>query len=376
MTKKKLVKQVSGKIKSSSVSIKDYANVLLSIKKQIQESQVKAALAANKELIKLYWSIGKTIAAKQKESGWGSGVIERLANDLQNEFPGIEGFSRTNIFRMRAFYEAYQKIPQLVGQIEELPIFNIPWGHNAVLVEKIKDLNLKLWYAQKAIENGWSRSMLETWIKSKLHSRQGKAVTNFSRTLPVPHSDIAQQSLKDPYLFDFLTLQEEHIERDVEQGLIDHIQSFLLELGKDFSFVGRQYHIEVEGDDYYLDLLFYHLKLRCYIVIELKSTAFKPEYAGKLNFYLSAVDDLLRHKDDAPTIGLLLCKTKKNFTVEYALRGINKPIGVADYEAKIIRNLPKNLKSSLPTIEEIEAEFEKREILSDRKAKSRKSKKK
>jgi len=376
MTKKKLVKQVSGKIKSSSVSIKDYANVLLSIKKQIQESQVKAALAANKELIKLYWSIGKTIAAKQKESGWGSGVIERLANDLQNEFPGIEGFSRTNIFRMRAFYEAYQKIPQLVGQIEELPIFNIPWGHNAVLVEKIKDLNLKLWYAQKAIENGWSRSMLETWIKSKLHSRQGKAVTNFSRTLPVPHSDIAQQSLKDPYLFDFLTLQEEHIERDVEQGLIDHIQSFLLELGKDFSFVGRQYHIEVEGDDYYFDLLFYHLKLRCYIVIELKSTAFKPEYAGKLNFYLSAVDDLLRHKDDAPTIGLLLCKTKKNFTVEYALRGINKPIGVADYEAKIIRNLPKNLKSSLPTIEEIEAEFEKREILSDRKAKSRKSKKK
>ena len=376
MTKKKLVKQVSGKIKSSSVSIKDYANVLQSIKKQIQESQVKAALAANKELIKLYWSIGKTIAAKQKESGWGAGVIERLANDLQNEFPGIEGFSRTNIFRMRAFYEAYQKIPQLVGQIEELPIFNIPWGHNAVLVEKIKDLNLKLWYAQKAIENGWSRSMLETWIKSKLHSRQGKAVTNFSRTLPAPHSDIAQQSLKDPYLFDFLTLQEEHIERDVEQGLIDHIQSFLLELGKDFSFVGRQYHIEVEGDDYYFDLLFYHLKLRCYIVIELKSTAFKPEYAGKLNFYLSAVDDLLRHKDDAPTIGLLLCKTKKNFTVEYALRDINKPIGVADYEAKIIRNLPKNLKSSLPTIEEIEAEFEKREILSDRKAKSRKSKKK
>jgi len=376
MTKKKLVKQVSGKIKSSSVSIKDYANVLLSIKKQIQESQVKAALAANKELIKLYWSIGKTIAAKQKESGWGSGVIERLANDLQNEFPGIEGFSKLNIFRMQAFYRAYEKVSQPVTQLESLPIFNIPWGHNILLMHKFKNQEERLWYAQKAIENGWSRSMLETWIKSKLHSRQGKAVTNFSRTLPAPHSDIAQQSLKDPYLFDFLTLQEEHIERDVEQGLIDHIQSFLLELGKDFSFVGRQYHIEVEGDDYYLDLLFYHLKLRCYIVIELKSTAFKPEYAGKLNFYLSAVDDLLRHKDDAPTIGLLLCKTKKNFTVEYALRGINKPIGVADYEAKIIRNLPKNLKSSLPTIEEIEAEFEKREILSDRKAKSRKSKKK
>lgn len=373
MTKKKLVKRTS-KSKLSTVSIEEYANVLLDVKNQIRQSQVKAALAANKELIKLYWSIGKTIAEKQKVSGWGTGVIECLANDLQVEFPGIEGFSRRNIFRMKAFYEAYEKVPQPVAQIEDLPIFHIPWGHNAVLIEKIKDLTLRLWYAQKAIDNGWSRSMLETWIKSKLHSRQGKAVTNFSKTLPTPDSDMAQQSLKDPYLFDFLTLQEEHFERDVEQGLINHIQNFLLELGKDFSFVGRQYHIEVDGDDYYLDLLFYHLKLRCYIVIELKSSEFKPEHTGKLNFYLSAVDDLLRHKDDNSTIGLLLCKTKKNFTVEYALRDINKPIGVAGYETKIIKSLPKDLKSSLPTIEEIEAELEKRKFLSPKKVKSSKSK--
>lgn len=204
--------------------------------------------------------------------------------------------------------------------------------------------------------------MLETWIKSKLHKRQGKAITNFKRTLPAPNSDMAQQSLKDPYLFDFLTLREEHFERDVEQGLIDHIQKFLLELGKDFAFVGRQYHLEVDGDDYYLDLLLYHLKLRCYMVVELKTSSFKPEYAGKLNFYLSAVDDLLRHKDDNQTIGLLLCRTKKNFTVEYALRDIRKPIGVAEYEIKLVESLPKNLKSSLPTISEIEAELTKKEF--------------
>lgn len=341
----------------------EYAETLATLKQQIQEAQVKAVLAVNRELIKLYWSIGKTINEKQVASDWGSGVVEQLAKDLQKAFPGLEGFSRANIFRMQAFYAAYEKVAQLVRQLDELPVFQIPWGHNVVLLQKLKNQDDRLWYAQKAIENGWSRSMLETWIKSKLHVRAGKAVTNFARTLPSPHSDMAQQALKDPYLFDFLTLQEEHLERDVEQGLIDHIQSFLLELGKDFAFVGRQYHLEVDGDDYYIDLLFYHLKLRCYVVIELKNTAFKPEYAGKLNFYLSAIDDLLRHKDDNPTIGLLLCKTKKNFTVEYALRDVNKPIGVAEYETKLIASLPKNLKSSLPTIQEIEAEFEKLEVL-------------
>jgi predicted nuclease of restriction endonuclease-like (RecB) superfamily len=352
-----------------SVVHQEYVETLVLLKAQIQEAQIKATLSANKELIKLYWSIGKIIVEKQKAEGWGTKVIEQLANDLQKEFPGIEGFSKLNIFRMQAFYRAYEIVSQAVTQLEKMPIFSIPWGHNVVLMHKLKNQNERLWYAQKSIENGWSRSMLETGITSKLHDRQGKAITNFSKTLPAPHSDLAQQSLKDPYIFDFLTLQEDYLERDVEQGLIDHIQKFLLELGKDFAFVGRQYHLEIEGDDYYLDLLFYHLKLRCYAVIELKSTSFKPEYAGKLNFYLSAVDDILRHKDDNPTIGLLLCKTKKNITVEYAFRDVNKPIGVAEYETKLVASLPKNLKSSLPTIQEIEAELEKQEILKGKKVK-------
>lgn len=353
------------KKKSSKIAVtsRKYAETLVILKQQIQDAQIKAALSVNKELIKLYWSIGKTIIEKQETDEWGTSTVERLANDLQNTFPGLEGFSRINIFRMRAFYLAYEKVSQAVTLLDELPFFRIPWGHNIVLLIKLKDPQERLWYAQKALENGWSRSMLETWIKSKLHNRQGKAITNFKRTLPAPTSDLAQQSLKDPYLFDFLTLREEHIERDVEQGLIEHIQHFLLELGKDFAFVGRQYHLEVDGDDYYIDLLFYHLKLHCYVVIELKNTAFKPEYAGKLNFYLSAVDDVLRHKDDNQTIGLLLCKTKKNFTVEYALRDVHKPIGVAEYEIKLVESLPKNLKSSLPTINEIEAELIKRETL-------------
>lgn len=353
-----------------TAATKEYTETLVILKKQIQETQIKATLSANKELIKLYWSIGKTITDKQSTSRWGAGIIDQLAKDLQNAFPGIEGFSKLNIFRMQAFYKAYEKVSQAVTQLENLPFFSIPWGHNIVLMHKLKNQDERIWYAKKAIENGWSRSMLETWIKSKLHKRQGKAITNFNRTLPAPHSDMAQQSLKDPYLFDFLTLQEEHLEKDLEQGLIDHIQNFLLELGKDFAFVGRQYNIGVDGDDYYLDLLFYHLKLRCYVIIELKNTTFKPEYAGKLNFYLSAVDDLLRHKDDNPTIGLLLCKTKKNFTVEYALRDVNKPIGVAEYETKLVASLPKNLKSSLPTIEEIEAEFEKKVTLTKIKVKN------
>lgn len=355
--------KVTAKIATAKVSTKEYAETLLDIKKHIQEAQSKATMSVNKELLKVYWYIGKTIAQKQTANGWGSGIVEKFANDLQKEFPGLGGFSRTNVFRMKAFFEAYEKIPQAVGQLESLPIFDIPWGHNALLIERVKNFDLRLWYAQKAIENGWSRTMLETWIKSELHRRQGKAVTNFSKTLPAPHSDMAQQTLKDPYIFDFLTLQEQHLERDVEQGLIDNIQKFLLELGKDFAFVGRQYHLEVDGDDYYLDLLFYHLNLRCYAVIELKSTPFKPEYAGKLNFYLSAIDDLLRHKNDNPTIGILLCKSKKKFTIEYALRDVKKPIGVASYETKLVERLPKELKSSLPTIEEIEAEFGKQEAL-------------
>lgn len=372
IVKKKITKKSLIKSTRTNVSIRDYAQTLLDLKKQIQQAQIKATLSANKELIKLYWNIGKTVAEKQQKNGWGSGVIERLANDLQKEFPGLGGFSRANIFNMRAFYGAYEKVQQAARQFDELPFFNIPWWHNVILLSKLKDNAERLWYAQKAIEHGWSRTILEMQIDSSLYQRNGKAVTNFSKTLPAPHSDMAKQSLKDPYLFDFLTLRDDYVENELEQGLIDHVQQFLLELGQGFAFVGRQKHIEIDKTDFYIDLLFYHLQLHCYVVVELKNTAFKPEYAGQLNFYLSAVDDLLRTKDDKPTIGLILCKTKNNIVAEYTLRDINKPIGIAGYETKIIKNLPKNLKSSLPTIEEIEAGLEKKEILTKSKVRTAK----
>lgn len=362
--------------KHPTISSKDYLQTLNNLKQHVQQAQVKAALSANKELIKLYWFIGKTIREKQENNGWGSKLIEKLAEDLQKEFPGVAGFSKRNIFRIQAFYQAYQIVPQAVAQMEDLPIFNIPWGHNAIILEKLKNLPERLWYAQKAIEYGWSRSMLETWIKSDLFHREGKAITNFQKTLPAPHSDMAQQSLKDPYVFDFLTLHEEHLEIDLEQGLINNVQKLLLEMGKGFALVARQYHLTVEGDDYYIDLLFYHIKLKCYVVVELKARAFDPRDVGQLNFYLSAVDDLVRTPEDKPTIGLLLCKTKKDFTAEYALRGINRPIGVAEYETEIIKKLPKQLKGSLPTVEEIEAELSKVDVLHAPKPKMRKGQQK
>lgn len=338
---------------------KEYVQTLSTIKKQVQEAQIKTALAANKELLKLYWYIGQTIVEKQSIHEWGTSLIEQLAEDLQNEFPGVGGFSPRNIFRMRAFYLAYEKVPQPVAQITDLPVFSIPWGHNTVLLEKIKDIDRRLWYAKKTIEDGWSRGALETFIKTDLYAREGKAITNFKKTLPEYQSGAAQQALKDPYIFDFLSLANDYNEHDIEQGLIDNVQKMLLELGKGFAFVGRQYHLEVSATDFYIDLLFYHYKLRCFVVVELKAREFDPRDAGQLNFYLSAVDSQLRHPGDNPTIGLLLCKTKDNLIAEYALRDINKPIGVADYETDIVKRLPKNLKSSLPTIEELEIEFEK-----------------
>jgi predicted nuclease of restriction endonuclease-like (RecB) superfamily len=260
---------------------------------------------------------------------------------------------------MQAFFSAYEKVARPVRQLEDLPIFAIPWSHNIMIFQRIKNTEERLWYAQRTIEDGWSRNALEDWIKSDLYKREGKAITNFTRTLPTPQSSMAQQSLKDPYVFDFLTLHQDYVERDVEQGLIDNVQKLLLELGKGFAFVARQYHLTVGGDDYYIDLLFYHYKLRCFIVVEIKATAFAPRDAGQLNFYLSAVDDQVKAAHDNPTVGILLCKTKNNITAEYALRDINKPIGVASYETELVDKLPKDLRSSLPTIEEIEAELEK-----------------
>lgn len=336
---------------------KEYASTLAELKKQIQESQIRAVTAVNKELVRLYWAIGRTIVERQKQSGWGTNFIEKLAKDLQNAFPGVEGFSRANVFYMRSFFLTYEKIQQAVGQFDSLPIFNIPWGHNIVLMQKVKEDDERLWYASKSIEHGLSRSMLDTWIKSDLFRREGKAVTNFNKTLPAPQSDMAQQAFKDPYVFDFLTLHENHIERDIEEGLVSHIQKFLLELGQGFAFLGRQYPLEVDGDQFYADLLFYHVKLRCYVVIEIKVRTFKPEDAGQLNFYLSAVDDKLKHENDNPTIGILLCKSRSKVKAEYAFRHIFRPIGVAEYETMLTKALPKELKSSLPTVKEIEEEL-------------------
>jgi predicted nuclease of restriction endonuclease-like (RecB) superfamily len=341
----------------------EYVSTLADLKRQVQEAQIKAALSVNRELIKLYWQIGRIIYEKQEKSDWGSFLIERIANDLQNEFTGIAGFSRANIFNMRAFYAAYAKVQQVVGLFEEQPLFSIPWGHNVILVTRLKETEQRLWYAQKTIENGWSRSALESWIKADLYNREGKAISNFKHTLPSPHSDIAHQTLKDPYIFDFLTLHDDHVEKDLEMGLVNNVQKLLLELGKGFAFMGRQYHLEVSGKDFYIDLLFYHIKLRCFVVVELKTQEFDPRDAGQLNFYLSVVDEQLRHPDDKPTIGLLLCKTKDNLIAEYSLRNINKPIGVADYETEIIKRLPKELKSSLPSVEEIEVELKKQHAM-------------
>jgi len=377
--KKSLVKKkhLSKKTITIDTVTKEYATTLASIKKRVQEAQVRASLAANKELLMLYWSIGKIIVEKQKKSRWGSNLIERLAKDLQNLFPGISGFSRANIFRMRSFnlaYEACEKVSVAPRLLEDLPIFSLPWWHNVTLLTKLKNTQQRIWYAQKALEYGWSNTMLEHWIKTNLYKREGKALTNFVETLPKPHSDLAHQSLKDPYLFDFLTLHKEHLEKELEQGLIDHIQKFLLELGQGFAFLGRQVHIEVEGKDFYIDLLFYHAKLHCYLVIELKTTEFDPRDTGQISFYLAAVDAQLKQPDDKPTIGLLLCQSKKKLIVEYALRSNISPIGVATYETKLVESLPKNLKNNLPTVQEIEAELSKQESITKKNAKQKQSK--
>lgn len=335
-------------------------------------------MSVNRELILLYWDIGKIIAAAQKTRGYGKQVVERLAEDLQKEFPGTAGFSPQNVWFMRGFYLAWSAPPQKLSQavresktailsqpVRELAtssppaaVSGLPWGHNRLLLTKLDVPAIRLWYAHKAIKHGWSRAVLAHHIETHLYKREGKAVTNFQRTLPSAQSDLAEQTLKDPYNFDFLTLRSDARERDLELGLLDHIQKFLLELGVGFAFVGRQHHLEIGGQDYYLDLLFYHLRLRCYVVIDLKMKAFEPEFAGKLNFYLSAVDDQLRHADDRPSIGLLLCKERDHLTVEYALRDLKKPIGVAQWQTQLVESLPKTLKGSLPTVAEIEAELD------------------
>jgi len=340
------------KSESGKDDFKDYGSLLNEIKEKVRTSQIKAALSVNKELIALYWEIGRSIYRKQGEEGWGAKTIEKLAKDLKESFPHAKGYSRTNISYMVQFAKEYPEIEiiqQLVGQI--------PWGHNLILIQRLNNKEERLWYIKKIIKNGWSRNMLSHWIDSDLYRREGRAITNFTNTLPPLQSDLANQTLKDPYCFDFLSLTENYKERELEKGLTDHIQKFLIELGKGFAFVGKQYELKVEDKVYYLDLLFYHIELNCFCVIELKGSEFNPEHAGKINFYLSAVDDLIKRPNDNPSIGILLCRDKNKTAVEYALRDIKKPIGVASFKTEIVKSLPENLKSSLPTIEEVEAEL-------------------
>lgn len=342
-----------------------YTSLLEDVKTRIRTAQVKAALAANAEMIGLYWDIGRIIDEKQQAEGWGTGVLPRLARDLANELPEMKGFSERNLKRMLSFYREYPPaeeaagiVPQPVAQLDNIaqtPMAAIPWGHNILLIEKVKDKPTRVWYMQQAVQNGWSREVLGLMIQSKLHERQGATTHNFTRHLPPPQSDLARQTLKDPYIFDFLTLTQPFTERELETGLLAHIEKFLLELGTGFAFVGRQHRLEVSQKDFYLDLLFYHLTMRCFVVIDLKKGEFKPEYAGKMNFYCSAVDDLLRHPTDQPTIGLILCQTQDRVIAEYALRDVGKPIGISAFE--LTRALPDTLKSSLPSIDDIESEL-------------------
>lgn len=374
------------------MNLKDtaYKQWLTELKTKIRSTQIKAAIAVNTELILFYWELGRMLSEKLSQSSWGDKVLETLSKDLRDEFPEMKGFSVSNLKTCKLFFEYFSSLlvnenedlkslisSQLVNQLQiadnQYNEFNyqftdrlqetfikdivakIPWGHIKVIITKIKKFQDAIFYIQKIKENNWSRDVLTLQIKSNLHNRRGASITNFNKTLPEALSDLAQQTLKDPYIFDFLQLSEGYKEKDIENQLVSHITKFLMELGKGFAFVGKQYHLEIADNDYYIDLLFYHIKLKCYVVLELKNTKFIPEYAGKLNFYLSAVDTLVKQEEDKPTIGILLCRDKNNIEAEFALRDINKPMGVSEFQ--ITENLPDHLKSSLPTIEEIENEF-------------------
>jgi predicted nuclease of restriction endonuclease-like (RecB) superfamily len=326
----------------------DYQTFLQTIKSHIQQAQLHAVQAVNRELLLLYWQIGRGILERQQQQGWGAKVIEQLSHDLHAAFPQMKGFSTRNLKYMRAFAISYPDetfVQEVLAQIT--------WYHHITLLEKVKDEQERLWYIQQAIAQGWSRNVLVMQIETHLYYRRGKALTNFQTTLPALQSDLAQSVLNDPYIFDFITTSEETQERHIQQALLAHIQRFLLELGVGFAFVGSEYHLVVGEEDYYLDLLFYHIRLRCFVVIELKTGEFKPEYAGKMNFYLTAVDRLIKHATDNPTIGLILCKTKNKITAEYALADIRKPLGIATYQ--FTTSLPDAFRDQLPAIEELEA---------------------
>ena len=335
-------------------AMKEYKDWLAELKTLIRSVQQMAFRAVNQELILLYWEIGKSISHEISNSEWGTAVVEKLSLDLKREFPGQRGFSRSNLFYMKKFFEFYfnsnfsvYTIQQLVGQI--------PWGHNVIIITRARSIEEAVYYGNEVIQNNWSRSVLNKQFESNLYLRKGQAVTNFDRTMSNPYSSLVHDTFKDPYIFDFLNIQEKALEKDLEDQLINHITSFLLELGSGFSFVGRQIVLKIDQKDFYLDLLFYQIKLKCYVVIELKTTEFKAEYAGKMNFYLSAVDELIKTETDNETIGLLICKSKSKIIAEYTLRGMSQPIGISQYQ--IENTIPARLKTNLPTIEEIEKEL-------------------
>jgi predicted nuclease of restriction endonuclease-like (RecB) superfamily len=346
----------------------EYKKWLSELKFNIKRSQIKAALAVNSQLIHLYWNLGEQIIEKQKNTAWGSSFIDQLSTDLKTEFPEVGGFSSYNLRVCKNFYLFYnqlipiweQAVPKLElnEQVDAPPpniLLLIPWGHHVLILKKIKHITEAIFYINQTIENNWSRAVLEYQIEINLYQRQGNAITNFKSTLPEPESDLAQSILKDTYNFEFLTLSSKVKELELEQKLIDNISQFLLELGKGFAYMGRQYEINVGSEIFKTDLLFYHTKLKCYVVIELKVTKFKPEYIGKLNFYLTAIDRLIKDDADKPTIGILLCKSKNDVVVDFALHDVNKPMGISEYTYK---QLPENIKSALPTIQELTQQLE------------------
>jgi len=372
-------------MKSNIIKNKDYAAWLREIKAKIRNVQIKTAVRVNTELLNLYWELGEMIEEKQSKSKWGDGIIDQLSKDLMSEFPEMKGFSITNLKYIRKWYLFYSgeisqrlvdqlattsKSPQLVDEMEKSPqlvgqmaianlIGLIPWGHNREIITKCKDIAEAIFYVMETIKNNWSRNVLILQMESNLYKRQGKAITNFELTLPSPQSDLARETLKNPYNFDFLSLGKEMQERDLENALTHHMKKFMLELGKGFAYVGNQYNLRVEDDDFFLDLLFYNYHLHCFVVIELKVGNFKAEYAGKLNSYINIIDAQIKGNEDKPTIGILLCKTPNQTIVKYSLQGINTPMGVANYQ--LGKALPKELKGEIPSIQELEQEL-KREI--------------
>ena len=334
----------------------DYKLFFGEIKEAIRQAQIKAMVTVNQQLLHLYWNIGNMILERQAKFGWGSSVISQLSKDLKEEFPTAKGYSERNLGYMKKFASEYPDFAIL-----QRGVAKITWSHNVILLDKCKTKEERFWYAQQTIESGWSRDVLVMQIETKLHERQGKAIHNFDSFLPKLQSDLAEQTLKNPYIFDFLDLTGDVLEKELEDALVKHITNFLLELGVGFAYVGRQYQIFVDDDEYKIDLLFYHLKLRCYVAIDLKIRKFKPEDVGKMNFYVNALDDVLKTEHDNPTIGIILCKEKNNVRAEYALRGVNTPISISEF--RLNEAIPDEIKSNLPTIEELESKLKDIRIL-------------